>query len=295
MLGIALLTMLGPARRGLRVDPIDAKHPRCQALLREPTLAESRRWLHQLNRGVSLYAGISQAFRAPNLSDLTRFDSARSNEVETPAPDLDSEDFLSYELGVKLAGRSGTATVALFHTEIDDLIQRVPTGRVLDGENEITKTNAGEGFVQGIELSGTWRLGGRWSAQGVVTWIDGEADTFPTADSTLVREPLSRLMPPTAHLGLRWQADERLWLELLATVADRQDKLSSRDQGDRQRIPPGGTPGYEVLTLRGAWKLADSVEILAGLENLTDEEYRIHGSGLNEPGRNLVVSLDFAF
>ena len=32
-----------------------------------------------------LFGGVSQAFRAPNLSDLTRFDSARSNEIEIPS------------------------------------------------------------------------------------------------------------------------------------------------------------------------------------------------------------------
>ena len=36
----------------------------------------------------NLYAGVSQAFRAPNLSDLTRLDTARSGELETPSPGL---------------------------------------------------------------------------------------------------------------------------------------------------------------------------------------------------------------
>jgi outer membrane receptor protein involved in Fe transport len=29
------------------------------------------------------------------------------------------------------------------------------------------------------------------------------------------------------------------------------------------------------------------------LDNLTDEEYRVHGSGVNEPGRNLIASLSW--
>ena len=52
---------------------------------------------------IALFGGISQGFRAPNLSDLTRFDSARSNEFEVPSPGLDPERFISYELGVKHA------------------------------------------------------------------------------------------------------------------------------------------------------------------------------------------------
>ncbi|MBT7983699.1 MAG: TonB-dependent receptor, partial [Akkermansiaceae bacterium] len=47
----------------------------------------------------NIFGGASQGFRAPNFSDLSRLDSARSNEIETPSPDLDPEKFLSYELG----------------------------------------------------------------------------------------------------------------------------------------------------------------------------------------------------
>jgi outer membrane receptor protein involved in Fe transport len=30
-------------------------------------------------------------------------------------------------------------------------------------------------------------------------------------------------------------------------------------------------------------------------ENLADKRYREHGSGLDEPGRNFIVSLDYRF
>jgi hemoglobin/transferrin/lactoferrin receptor protein len=40
-------------------------------------------------------AGISQGFRAPNISDLTRFDIARSGEQEIPSFDLDPEQFVT--------------------------------------------------------------------------------------------------------------------------------------------------------------------------------------------------------
>ena len=56
-------------------------------------------------------------------------------------------------------------------------------------------------------------------------------------------------------------------------------------------FPPGGTPGYAMLTLRSGWKVSDSLQLSLSLENVFDKNYRIHGSGLNEPGRNLVLSL----
>ena len=99
-------------------------------------------------------------------------------------------------------------------------------------------------------------------------------------------------MPMHLWLGSRWQpVGADYWLEGLASIAEGQYELSSRDASDTDRIPPGGTPGYTVLTLRGGWQATDSLSVSIALENLTDKNYRVHGSGLNEPGRNLIVTV----
>ena len=67
--------------------------------------------------------------------------------------------------------------------------------------------------------------------------------------------------------------------------AEEQDKLSTRDAEDTQRIPPGGTPGYTVFNIRSAWNISDSFMASVSLENIFDEDYRVHGSGLNEVGK----------
>jgi hemoglobin/transferrin/lactoferrin receptor protein len=124
----------------------------------------------------------------------------------------------------------------------------------------------------------------------------GEVDTFPTSAPVTRREPLSRLMPPTGHVGLRWnQPNNKLWVETVFTVAGEADPLSTRDQADTQRIPPGGTPGYFTVDLRGGYKVTEGLEIWAGLENLTNEDYRIHGSGVNEPGINFKMGMKWRF
>ena len=241
------------------------------------------------------FAGISQGFRAPNLSDLTRFDSARSNEIETPVSGLNPEKFLTVELGMKVVGAKWNSQVALYYTDIDDLIIRTPTGRMIDGENEISKQNSGHGFVKGIELQARYQLTDAWMVFGNLTWLDGEVDTFPASNPTVVREPLDRLMPGTMYLGGRWQPSAaNVWLEGLLSIVDDQDKLSTRDQADTDRIPLGGTPGYTTLTVRGGWQVSDRLRLSLSLENVFDADYRIHGSGLNEPGRNIVASVIWA-
>ena len=247
---------------------------------------------HGRDTSIRLFAGISQGFRAPNLSDLTRFDSARTNEIETPAIGLDPERFLTYEFGAKFSSANWSGQVSLYHTSIDDMIVRTPSGRILDGGDEISKNNSGRGFVNGIELQARYKLTDTWSVFGNVAWVDGEVDTFPDASPISAREPLDRLMPVQVYLGGRWQPTAaNYWLEALLSMADEQDKLSTRDRADTDRIPPNGTPGYAVLTLRGGWLVSKEWRISVAAENLFDENYRIHGSGLNEPGRNLVASV----
>ena len=254
----------------------------------------SLRISHKMNslEKARLFGGISQGFRAPNLSDMTRFDSARSNEIETPVTRLEAEMFVTYELGVKIIGTKMNAQLSLFYTSIDDLIIRTPTGRIIDGEYEVTKQNSGHGFVRGIELQAHYALTDSWTIFGNLTWLDGEVDSFATSNQIVIREPLDRLMPGTMYLGGRWQPSAaNYWLEGLLSMADNQDKLSSRDQGDTDRIPLGGTPGYANLTIRGGWQLSEHLKLSLSLENLFDTDYRIHGSGLNEPGRNVILSV----
>ena len=252
--------------------------------------------VHLVPERWNLFGGVSQGFRAPNLSDLTRLDSARSNEFEIPAPGLDPEHYLSFELGVKGRTKTLTVEVSLFYTDIRDQIVRVPTGDVnTDGEALVTKANVGDGYVYGIEVGGAVRVA-RFEIFGNLTWMHGEVDTFPTSQPVVVRESLDRLMPLTVQLGVRWEdAEERFWVELLVQAADKADKLSTRDRSDTQRIPPGGTPGYAVVHLRGGVRIRTHVSLAFGVENVLDKSYRVHGSGLNMPGRSFVFSLSVEF
>jgi len=245
---------------------------------------------------LNVFGGVSQGFRAPNLSDLTRLDTARTNEIETPSPGLDPEEFISYEIGVKTRGPWWAAQAAYFYTDIDDLIVRTPTGQMIGAENEVTKRNSDGGFSQGLEFQASVRPHPDWTIFGHLAWIDAEVETFPTSDAAPVDEPLSRLMPFNGQVGVRYDdPGERFWIEGLLTASDNADRLSTRDQADTSRIPSGGTPSFEVLTFRGGWRIDENVNLTLALENVTDENYRIHGSGQNEPGRNFVVGLEITF
>jgi hemoglobin/transferrin/lactoferrin receptor protein len=235
-------------------------------------------------------------FRAPNLSDLTRLDTARSTEIETPVDELDPESFVSAEIGARFQGDQLSAEVAVYHTWIEDMIVRAPTGRTVDELQEVTKKNAGDGYVQGAELTLRYQLAEDWQARLMTAWMNGEVEAYPSSEPVQVKDDLSRVMPLTGQVALRWQpVGAKFWTEAEVAAAEKADRLSADDARDTQRIPPGGTPGYAVLNVRGGYQVMEGLDVMVALENVADEDYRIHGSGVNEPGRNLVVQADWTF
>ena len=91
--------------------------------------------MYSASENTRIFGSIAQSFRAPNLSDLTRFDSALSGDVEIPATNLDPERFVTFELGARYDNGLRRAAITGFYTDVKDLIQRTPTGNIVGGES----------------------------------------------------------------------------------------------------------------------------------------------------------------
>ncbi len=248
---------------------------------------------------LNVYAGVSQGFRAPSLTDLTSFDVARSGEQEVPVTDLEEERFLGYEVGAKFRSSWASAQAAWFYTDIDDQILRFPTGATnASGDPIVTKGNVGDGYIQGVELSYVIGLMERTELFGAHSYQYGRISNYqdPAAPTVLSEDYPSRLMPLTNVVGLRWEdALGNFHASTSVVRAEDADKLSFRDQSDTQRIPPGGTPSYTIWNLACGWRLSEQASLECALENVTDVDYRVHGSGSNSLGRNFVFGLRVTF
>ena len=165
----------------------------------------------------------------------------------------------------------------------------VPAQRVAEVPAEI------EGEALGVEAEGRLELAETLSLRGMITWMKGEIDSYVSADPVLVEDNLSRVMPLTGQIALRHTPSDKGWVELVFAAGDDQDDLSDSDRRDTERIPPGGNVSYEVFTLRGNVALAEDLNLSLAVENLFDTEYRLLGSGVNEPGRNFVAAVDVRF
>ena len=254
------------------------------------------RWTSPKQPRTTLEGRISTGARLPNLADFTRFDVARSGEVEVPAFDLDPEEFLGVEASIREQNDSWSWLFTAYFTAIDGMIIRRPTGDVIDGGPAVTKKNAGDGRLFGFEGALTWSPSANLTWRTQFSMQRGDVDTFPSAEDVSVNEPISRLAPAMMTSTVRWFPHGAPWhLEGRVRWSELQDRLSSRDRADTQRIPEGGTPGWTVLDLGWGVPLDYESSVGIALENVFDVDYRRHGSGINEPGRNLVVRFEQSF
>ncbi|MFT7670956.1 MAG: hemoglobin/transferrin/lactoferrin receptor protein [Planctomycetota bacterium] len=248
---------------------------------------------------VILTMGLAQGFRAPNLDDLAN-DGTFASGTELANPNLDPESSLTLEAGLELTKKVWRGAFSVFGTQIDDYI-----GRVLLSEGDPGQTgdeiyrreNSGELLLFGSELSSWHRVGGEdsaYSLDGTLAYVHGTQD-----DPSTGRVPARRIPPLHGQLGLSYEPEEREWFyipngRIFINWATSQDRLNPQDKSD-PRIDPQGTSGWLTYNLAVWGDFNRDATWRIGLENLTDESYRVHGSGVDAAGTRVVFSVHLEF
>jgi hemoglobin/transferrin/lactoferrin receptor protein len=250
----------------------------------------SLRGLYQLNTCWSIFGGVSQAFRTPNLDDLTGNLTAKSGSTALGSTTVDPEEYLTYEIGTRHLTETTSLEFSVFYTDVEDLITAVPLTAT---SKDTINTNAGDGYVYGVELQGAWNFRPQWTLSGFAAWQDGRTETPLYLNGPVNDKPMTRLLPLTGSVALRWTNESaKFWVEGRLFGSTEEDRITDQDQAaDSQRIPTGGTPGYITASIRAGWNVNEHLSLLCGIENLTDEAYRVHGSGQNEAGLNAIFGV----
>jgi hemoglobin/transferrin/lactoferrin receptor protein len=264
-------------------------------------LTGSVRLMHRTTEQVRLFAGASQGFRAPNLSDTTRFDVGRSGEQEVPATGLKAEKYLTFELGARFDDGTFAAGVTGYYTDVRDQINRSRTGATIGGLPEVTKSNVGDGWFAGFEAEASYNLAAleldEWEVYGFVDYVDGRIDQRNNA-GLVVRDRPGAIPPPTGMIGLRWtEPSETAGAEVYTRLAYHvhNSRYTESDATNPQRIPPDGLPGYALVGLRGWKQLNRFATLSVAVENLGDIDHKLMDSGSFEPGTNVIVTLEAKF
>ncbi len=252
----------------------------------------SLRALYRLDENWSVFGGASQAFRAPNLDDLTGAQTSKAGLTSLGSLNADPEEYITYELGLRRSSESLAFESSIFYTDISDQLVSVDQSST---DNTQKLVNGGDGYIYGVEAEGIWNIDSEWSLRAFGAWQSGKTETPAYVGGPINDENPTRLLPLTGSVALRWTSpSEKYWVQGRVTGAATEDRLSSSQQNDdRQRIPTNGTPSYIVASLNAGWQVNESLGLTCGVENLTDEDYRIHGSGQNEPGLMGVFGIEY--
>lgn len=235
---------------------------------------------YKLKPHSNIFVSVNSAFRAPNIDDLGTLGIV-DFRFETPNYDLQPEHSVNYQIGYKLQTGRVQGELYVFRNELRDLIARVKQDtQTVQGYPLYQKENVERAYIQGLETAWTFAFARNWAAQGSLTYTYGQNITK--------QEPMRRIPPLFGRLALDWKPDNWLFgAEWLA--AGKQDRLAQGDMEDN-RIPEGGTPGWNVVNLYAGYEWRFLSLRLSAL-NLFNGDYRTHGSGVNGYGRSVFATL----
>ena len=242
-------------------------------------------WIFNVTDAWQLVANAGFGFRAPNIFDLGTLGSRPGNRFNIPNADLDSERVAQFDAGVRRRTARSQVELMVYALNYDDRITSVLTGAVTpEGRDVVQSVNAADSTIHGVEAGADFEVTDNVTASAVLNYTWGEQRVTGSP-----AEPADRIPPLSGRLNIAYDpgGDFRIggWLRF----AGEQDRLSARDVRD-VRIDPTGTSGWAILGARASWDYRDW-QFTLGLDNLLDKSYRAHGSGLDAPGRNLIVSV----
>ena len=235
--------------------------------------------LYQVSQQQKLYASYSSGYRAPNIDDMGTLGIV-DFRYEVPTANLAPEKSQHTEIGYKYQSKLVSATVAAYYMHLSNLITRVKTTNApINGYTVYKKENTESAFIKGIEAEVMAQLLGQVSVNAGFSYTYGQ--------SLSKNEPLRRIPPfngrmATSFKNLRWFGSAE-W-----QFASKQTRLAQGDKDDN-RIGKNGTAGWQLINLYAGYHLR-RIQLNMGLQNLFNQDYKTHGSGINGVGRSAWIS-----
>lgn len=267
---------------GLRYNALNIKVD--TAIVKPSSLVFNSALSYKLNKQQSLYASYSTGYRAPNIDDMGTLGLV-DFRYEVPAFGLRPEKTMNTELGYKMQTKQLQASLAFYYMHLTNLINRVQLpGQQISGYNVYIKENNQESFIRGFEysLQYQWKNG----------WMLHTNGAYSFGQNITRAEPMRRIPPFHGRTFLQWKPGRMMYM-LEYLYAGSQTRLAQGDKDDN-RIPKGGTPGWNILNIHASIDF-NAVVLRTGVANILNQDYRMHGSGINGLGRNLYISAQFRF
>ena len=239
--------------------------------------------LFNLSSKQNLFFNYSTGYRAPNVDDMGTLGIV-DFRYEVPAYDLLPEKSGNFELGYKFSSGKFLTSASLFYMKLENLVTRIKVdSQEISGYPVYKKENVESAFIKGAEAEIRWMI--------IPTLTLGSSIAYAYGQNQTKNEPLRRIPPLNGRSYLSYRKG-KLFLQTEFMFASKQDRLAQGDKDDN-RIPKGGTPAWQVLNLYSGYEIK-FVRLNVGIQNLFNEDYRTHGSGINGYGRSVWISISLS-
>ena len=248
------------------------------------------------------YINASSGFRAPNVDDLAKiFESVKGTAtslgyVIVPNPDLGPEYTYTGEFG---ASKSFFNSIylggSIFGTYYIDAIITAPykyNGSdtiMYDGYPALVAANqnAEKGsYILGTNLYISADLTNYLSFTSTLNLTYGRIATDGTD------QPLDHIPPVFGKTGFQLKLEKfrgEFWASYNGWKHFWDYSMTGED--NYPDATPEGMPSWYTLNISAQYQITRNLQLIAALENILDKNYRVFASGINAPGRNLVLTL----
>lgn len=261
--------------------------------------------------GVQFFATYAQGFRAPAITETLQsgvHPVPPAFEI-APNPNLKPETAENWEAGVNLSFDKiftpqdvFRAKATVFRNDVenyieDELVGFDPTPVFPNGPPAcfIFGTNCGvnqyvniaEARLEGFELEAVYDN---------KDWFVNLAYTHVRGTDLTTGQPLKSIYPDkiVATVGLRL-LDEKLLVGGRWTYADGQDRVPDPVNPSDPTIDETPTSSYNLVDLFATYEVNETLDLGLTLNNIFDEQYRIHRHEEPEPGFNARISATIRF
>ena len=247
------------------------------------------------NKKWRLTAIVSTGFRAPNVDDLSKVFESNAGNLIVPNNELKPEKVSNLEATIERKF-NGKTTLAL-NGYYMNYTNALTTGKAqFNGEDSIfydgtlspvyTTINADEAYICGGNLSLNSQVNDHFSIQSSVVYTYGriKADNGDT--------PLDHIPPVYGRTGFTFQQQKfRGEFSVLYNGWKRIEDYRFNAEDNEAYATPDGMPAWYTLNTRASYQVHENIQLMVGLENILDANYRVFASNISGAGRNVTFTL----
>ena len=249
-------------------------------------------------KGFRFTGNFASGFRAPNVDDAVKIfeSSTATKRVLIPNAEINPEYTYNFDLGFSQTIQDKVRfEITGFYTMFRNAIAAAPFK--LNGQDSIlyngvkcavyASQNVNKAYVRGINARLKVELSKKISWDNTISQTYGR---YKNADGT--EKPLDHVPPVFGKTSLAYN-DKKISTEIYGMFNGwKKIKDYNPDGEDNgQYATADGMPSWFTFNWRGSYKFSKNFTLQAGVENISDRNYRYFASGFSASGRNFIVAL----